>query len=82
MWPYIAAIIWRPSKVVIDDETGEKSYIQEEFNTDKIEFRKKVMLQQPAITIMASINFFLNGNKESMKIIQDSMNQKEVQELQ
>lgn len=71
-WPYLASILWRPSKEYRDVESGLIKYKQEEYDGDKLEDRKNILLQLPALNLVKSIGFFLNGMSQSIDNMKDS----------
>lgn len=74
--PDLLSIICRPVVgVTFDKELGKDIYEIEKFDTGKLEFRRNIMLDAPAIELMASANFFLSGKTLQMKNSQDSGNQ-------
>lgn len=55
--PYILSVILRPGKNV------DGVWVQDKFDAEGIEERKDVFMKQPVYSLMAPINFFLNGKK-------------------
>jgi len=67
--PYLLAILCRPAKEVLNEETKKLEIIVDKFNANDLEFRKDIMLEQPAVDLFGSVNFFLSGKKQSTKSI-------------
>ena len=60
--PYILAIILRPGKLEVNDETGKEEWIQDKFNVANLEWRKDLFMKQPVFDLMGPVTFFLNGS--------------------
>ena len=71
-WPYLASILWRPSIEYKDSETGLIKYKQEDYDGDKLEDRKNILLKLPALNLVKSIGFFLNGTQQLTNNLKDS----------
>jgi len=55
--PYILAVILRTGKQI------DGKWVQDKFDAEGIEERKDIFMRQPVYSLMAPINFFLNGKK-------------------
>jgi len=64
--PYLLAVILRPAKKVINEETKKENWICEKFNTENLEWRKELFLTQPVFNLMGPVSFFLNGSGTSI----------------
>lgn len=71
--PYLLAVILRPGKKVVDEETKKETWIQDKFSTANLEWRKELFLTQPVFNLMGPVSFFLNGNGTSITNIKDSI---------
>ena len=71
--PYLLAVILRPGKKVVDEETKKEKWIQDKFSTINLEHRKELFLTQPVFNLMGPVSFFLNGNGTSITNIKDSI---------
>lgn len=61
--PYILAIILRPGRKEVDEETKEEKWIQDKFNANNIEYRKELFLNQPVMNLIGPVSFFLGGKQ-------------------
>lgn len=65
--PYVLAILIRPAKEVVDEETGESKLVQDKFNQrdiDNLEWRVKLFREKAlAKDLIPVCSFFLNGKK-------------------
>lgn len=61
--PYILAIILRPGKKVVDQESGKEIWVQEKFSVANLEHRKELFMDIPAQDLMGQVGFFLTGKK-------------------
>ena len=63
--PTLLAVIFRPVTESIDSETGEKTYIQEKFDTKNLDWRADLIYNNvKAIDIMKGVNFFFTGKND------------------
>lgn len=67
--PWLLAIILRPGKKVIDEETKAEKWVQDKFNTANLEWRKELFMKQPVFDLMGPVSFFLSGNETFMNSI-------------
>lgn len=65
--PELLAIICRPAKKELNVETGKDHFIIDEFNSDDIKYRSELFRQIPAFLVMATADFFFNGNQTLIK---------------
>lgn len=65
--PYLLAILCRPAKEVLNEETKKIEIVVDKFNADELEYRKDIMLEQSAIDLFGAVNFFLSGKGQSTK---------------
>lgn len=56
--PWIIAILWRPSEWVWDEERKENVIKREPFKVENLEWRKNLLLKQPAIKLISTLLFF------------------------
>lgn len=65
--PYMLAILIRPAKEIVDEETGDKRLVQDKFNQrdiDNLEWRVKLFKEKAlAKDLIPVCSFFLNGKK-------------------
>lgn len=71
MLPYILAIILRPGRKVIDNESGKENWIQSKFDAENIEYRKDLFMNEPVENLIGAINFFLGGSQTSISNTKD-----------
>ena len=71
--PYILAIILRPGKLVLNEETGKEVWKQDKFNVANLEWRKELFMNQPVFDLMGPVTFFLNGSGTFTTNIKDSI---------
>jgi hypothetical protein len=70
--PDLLSIICRPvSSHKYDQELKKNVYTLEEFDTSKLQIRRELLLDVPAIELMGNVNFFLTGSRELMSNSQD-----------
>jgi len=61
----LLAIILRPAKEVIDEETGKIKYVRNKFDAQNLEYRKKLFGKLPVLDCLWSVNFFFtSGNQK------------------
>ena len=71
--PYILAIILRPGKLVLNEETGKEVWKQDKFNVANLEWRKELFMSQPVFDLMGPVTFFLNGSGTFITNTKDSI---------
>lgn len=55
---WMLAILWRPTEIVIDSESGEERRVREKFKVENLEWRKNLFLDQSATSIFGPLLFF------------------------
>jgi len=69
----LLAIILRPAKEVIDEETGKVRLVRNKFDAQNLEHRKSLFKKLPVLDCLWSVNFFFtDGNLTSTASTQDS----------
>ena len=61
--PYFLAVVLRPGRLVMDEETKQERWTQDKFDANNIEYRRELFMNVPVCQLMGPINFFLSGNK-------------------
>lgn len=70
----LLAIILRPAKEVLDEETGRIKLVRIKFDAQNLEYRKSLFRKLPVLDCLWSVNFFFtDGNLISTNSIQPSM---------
>lgn len=70
----LLAIILRPAKEVVDEETGRIKYVRNKFDAQNLDHRKTLFGKLPVLDCLWSVNFFFtNGNQKLTDYTQDSI---------
>lgn len=74
----LLAIILRPAKEVVDEETGKVKYVRSKFDAQNLEYRKSLFKKLPVLDCLWSVNFFFtDGNLISTNSTQDFMTEEQ-----
>jgi len=81
--PWVLAILWRPSTKVWDAEKKEWTLQREPFKVENLEWRKNLLLKQPALKMVSPLLFFSIMNNTSKGNTEDylKIEQKEMVEI-
>ena len=77
---WMLAILWRPTKIVIDSESGEERREREKFKVENLEWRKDLFLTQPATKIFGPLLFFSSMSSGYIQNTEDYIQAKEKRE--